>query len=105
MQASNLASRTMRTSESGLVWEEKLSGGQGTLEVFPCQTFRVRSTGAATVTIDGILAMTMSAGEIAIFCAGEGDPTDNKSTVTVLIGGANVYLQTARIADRVNPNN
>lgn len=103
MQASNLASRTLRHSESGLVWEEKLTSATGSLEVEPNSTFRVRATGATTVTIDGILAATMSTGEIMIFCAGEGDPTDGKATVTVAIAAAAAFVQVARNYDRKIP--
>lgn len=104
MQASNLASRTLRHSESGLVWEEKITNAMGTIEVEPCSTFRVRATGATTVTIDGILAATMSSAEIMIFNAGEGDPTDIKPSVTITIAGAAAFVQVARNYDRKNPN-
>jgi|ERR1051325_7391490 hypothetical protein len=106
MRTANNASETLRHSESGLVWEEKLSGAQGSLELRPMQTFRVRATGATTVTIDGILAMTMSSGEIAIFCCGNGSPDDAKPTVTVAIAGANAFVQVARDKDRerLQPN-
>ncbi len=100
MQTANLASRSLRHSESGLVWEEKLTNAQGTIEVEPCSTFRVRAAGATTVTIDGILAMTMSTGEIVIFNAGEGNPDDAKATVTITIGGAAAFVQVARNKDR-----
>jgi len=100
MQAANIASRTMRTSESGLVYEEKLTNAQGSIEVKPHATFRVRATGATTVTIDGVLAMTMSSGEICIFNAGDGSPDDNKPTVTIAIGVANAFVQVARDTDR-----
>lgn len=104
MQAANIASRTLRHSESGLVWEEKISGATGALEVEPCSTFRVRATGATTVTIDGVLAATMSTGEIMIFNAGEGDPTDTKATVTITIAAASAFVQVARNYDRKDPN-
>lgn len=104
MQAANLAARVMRHAESGLVWEEKLSGAQGSLELEPCSTFRVRATGATTVTIDGILACTMATGEILILNCGEGDPADAKATVTVTIGAANAFVQVARNYDRKDPN-
>jgi len=100
MKTSNLASATLRDSESGLVWEEKLSGAQGTVEVTEYATFRVRATGATTVTIDGILAMTMTSGEIAVFNAGRGNPDDTKPTITITIGGANAFVQVARDKDR-----
>lgn len=98
MQASNNASRALRHSESGLVWEEKLTNAQGTIRLFEHQTFRVRATGATTVTIEGVLAMTMSEGEIAIFNAGN-DITGNKK-VEIVIAGANAFVQVARIKER-----
>jgi hypothetical protein len=100
MQASNIASRTLRTSESGLVWEEKISNSTGSLELEPCSTFRVRATGATTVTIDGILAATMSSNEIMVFNCGDGDQKDSKATVTVVIAAANAFVQVARNKDR-----
>jgi len=103
MQASNNASATLRTSESGLVWEEKLTNATGSLELMPRSTFRVRAAGASTVTIDGVLAATMSSGEIMIFNCGEGDPTDTKATVTVAIAAAAAFVQVARNEDRKIP--
>jgi hypothetical protein len=104
MQTSNIASRALRTADASFVWEEKLSGAQGSIEVEPCSTFRVRAVGATTVTIDGILAATMMANEIMIFNAGEGDPADAKATVTITIGAANAFVQVARNYDRKDPN-
>lgn len=98
----NIAARTSRVSESGLVWEEKLSGAQGTIQVEPSGTVRVRATGATTVTIDGILAATMSSGEIMIFCVGQGDPDDPSREINVVIGGANAFVQVARHNDRIS---
>ena len=102
MRSANLANRAARTSESGHVWEEKLSGAQGTVTVEKFSTIRVRATGATTVTIDGILAMTMSTGEIELFNAGNGTPADSKETVDVVIGGANAFVQVARNIDRLS---
>ena len=106
MRTSNNASQTLRDSESGLVWEEKLTNALGSIEVLPHATFRVRATGATTVTIDGILAMTMATGEIAIFNAGNGSPDDAKATVTVTIANAAAFVQVARDTDRprLQPN-
>lgn len=104
MRTANNAAETLRHSESGLVWEEQISGAQGSLEVEPWSTVRVRATGATTVTIDGILAMTMSSGEIEKFCVGKGDPDDGKATVTVVIGGANAFVQVARNYPRRSVN-
>jgi|SRR5581483_3495335 len=100
MYNANLANRAARQAESGHVWEEQLTNAQGTIEVVEYSTFRVRATGATTVTIDGILAMTMSSGEIAIFNAGKGNPTDTKQTVSITIGGAAAFVQVARSQDR-----
>lgn len=96
MKTSNLVSDTLRQSESGLTWEEKITNGQTSIEVPKHATVRVRATGASTVTIDGILAATMSTGEVVIFNAGDGDPDSTKPTITVTIGVANAYVQVAR---------
>lgn len=100
MKTSNLASATLRDSESGLLWEEKLTGAMGSLELTEYQTFRVRATGATTVTIDGVLAATMSTGEVIIFNVGRGDNSDTKPTITVTIAGAAAFVQVARDNDR-----
>lgn len=103
MKTANLAAQSIRQSESGLVWEEKITGGSGTIKVLPHATFRVSSiTGSATtVTIDGVLAMTMSInGEIAIFNAGAGNPDDTDPLVTIVIAGGTANVQVARDTDR-----
>ena len=96
MKTGNLVTESVRQSDVGQCWEEKLTNATGSIEV-PRQTaFRVRATGATTVTIDGILAMTMSAGEIAIFNTGDGNPDATKRTVTVAIGAVAGFVQVAR---------
>lgn len=100
MKTANLISETLRHSESGLTWEEKITNTTGTLELAKASTFRVRATGATTVTIDGVLAATMAAGEIIIFNAGDGNPDDAKSTVTVVIGAIAAFVQVARETKR-----
>lgn len=106
MRTSNLSTEALRVGEVGQTWEEQLTAAQGTLYLKPYQTFRVRAVGATTVTIDGILAMTMMANEIAIFNAGSGIPDATTSriatSVTVVIGAANAYVQVAR--DNVRKN-
>lgn len=96
MKTANLISETLRHSESGLCWEEKITNNTGTLELAKAATFRVRATGATTVTIDSVLAATMSSGEILIFNAGDGDPDDSKTTVTVVIAAIAAFVQVAR---------
>lgn len=106
MRTSNLSNEALRHSEVGQVWEERITNGQGTLVLKPFQTFRVRAAGATTVTIDGILAMTMQSGEIAIFNAGSGVPADVDASTgvvvrqgnqaTIVIAGAAAFVQVAR---------
>jgi hypothetical protein len=110
MKTSNIATENLRILETGAQWEEQLSGAMGTLKLMPMQTFRVRATGATTVTIDGTLAMTMSAGEIAIFSTGKGNIINTGDNyVTVVIAGASAFVQVARETVRprlvVNPYN
>ncbi len=101
MKTSNIVSENLREAETGLMWEEKLSGAEGTLDLPKQTTFRVRATGATTVTIDGILAMTMSTGEIVIFNTGTGSMLDTGlNYITVVIGGAAAYVQVARETNR-----
>ena len=110
MKTSNTVSQTLRHSESGLTWEEKITNGTGSLEVLKAGTIRVRATGATTVTIDGVLAATMISGEILVFNAGGGQPvlTDPTTTgvvlkqapqVVVVVTGAQ-FVQVARDSTR-----
>src|SRR5688500_15889065 len=96
MRTGNLVTESIRQSESGQTWEEVLTNATGSVEVHRNSTFRVRATGATTVTIDGVLAMTMSAGEIAVFNSGDGDPDATKRTVTIEIGAVAGFVQVAR---------
>lgn len=100
MRTANLANEAVRQAEVGHVWVEVITNSQTSIEVPLYSTFRVRASNGTTVTIDGILAMTMSNGEIAVFNAGSGDPSDTKTSVTVAIGGANAYVQLARDNNR-----
>jgi len=102
MQLANNPARAQRFSESGFVWEEKVSGATGAIEVPKYATLRVRASAGTTVTIDGILAATMAAGEIMFFNAGGGDFSDTKETVTITIGVASAYVQVARQIERKN---
>lgn len=96
MQVYNVPARIQRNSDSGLVWEEKLTNDQGTIKVEKYSAIRVRAAGATTVTIAGTLAATMSNGEIMIFNAGGGVLNDGDTKVTVVIGGANAFVQVGR---------
>ncbi len=106
MKTSMIQSENLRQAETGLPWVEMLSGATGTLHLPEATTFRVRATGATTVTIDGLLAMTMSAGEIVIFNAGHGSPDDTTPYIAVVIAGASAFVQVAADANRqrLQPN-
>lgn len=98
MRTSNLASQNLRHAETGLVWEEKLTGATGSIKVAKHSTIRVRASAGTSVTIDGVLAMTMAANEVAIMNVGAGAP--GAAQVTVTIGVANAWVQVARDLDR-----
>lgn len=107
MRSSNLANEAARQADVGHVLEEQLTNAQGTLNLKPFQTFRVRATGATTVTIDGTLAMTMVSGEIAVFNTGSGIPAAAPSNApatncVIVIAGANAFVQVARENVRKN---
>jgi hypothetical protein len=93
MRTTNLPAGSQRISNVGLVWEEVLTGASGTFTVRQQQTFRVSATAACTVSIDGVLAMTMQAGEVEYFNAGEGvkENSTRKSEITIT-GSANVQV-------------
>ena len=99
MRTSNLPSGALRVAEAGLVWEERLTGVGGTLEISPYSIFRVHALAGLTVTVDGKLAMTMVADEVERFNTGDGKPDDTKITVTVVVSGA-CNLQVAREVER-----
>ena len=110
MKTANIISENIRQAETGLKWEEKLTGATGTLALLRAQSFRVRATGATTVTIDGVLAATMSTGEIIIFNTGHGNQLNTTlRTIAVVIGGAAAFVQVAAESEPartvVNPYN
>ena len=52
------------------------------------------------MTIAGVLAATMSSGEVIIFNSGIGDITDSKRTVTVAVSAAGAFVQVARTVEK-----
>jgi hypothetical protein len=99
MKSTNLPSGALRQANVGLCWEEKLTNTVGTIYVSMQGTVRVHALGATTVTIDGVLAMTMAANMIEYFNVGAGAASDNVSTITVVIAGANANVQVAKEKD------
>jgi hypothetical protein len=89
----------MRVAEVGMTWEEVLTDASGTFTLRTLQTFRVKANAAVTVTIDGVLAMTMATGEIVLFNSGQGAAQSAglppaKEVIIVITG--NAYVQVAR---------
>ena len=91
----------LRTSEVSLCWQEIKSGaGLVSFEIPVAHCVRIRSTTAGlTVTLDGVLAMTMDSGEIALLNVGDGNPGDVKRTITLVVSG-NCYIQVGREVER-----
>lgn len=100
MKPVNLPSGAQRNVESGLVWREEFNGAGGTTFELPFQyTFRVSAAANVTVTMDGVLAMTLRSGEVERFNTGAGLAGNNKSTVTVVIGAGDARVQIAEEKD------
>lgn len=95
MKTSNMATGNQNIAESGHVWREKITNNMEKIQVKPRTIFRVRATAGTEVKIDGELAMTMDAGEIAIFNAGEGKKGDGKAKVEIELATAAGWLQIA----------
>jgi len=101
MKPVNLPSGAQRNAEVGLVWRQVHTGAAGaTLIVPPQSTLRV-SAGAAdvTVTIGGVLAATLRAGEVEYFNSGLGPEGDGKTSVEVVIGASDARVQIAEETD------
>lgn len=82
-----------RGLEVGHVWVEAQATGAGSYELLPQQTVRVRAIAATTVSLDGVLAMTMAVGEVELFNAGTGRANDSKTRVTLdIVGSAAVQI-------------
>jgi hypothetical protein len=100
MKLTNLPSGATRQANVGLVWKEVLNGAGGlTFELDFQQTFRVSAGANVTVTIDGVLAMTLRSGEVEYFNVGAGASGNGKSTVKVIIGTGDARVQVAQEKD------
>jgi hypothetical protein len=98
MRLSNQLSAGQRSSDVSLVWKEINSGGGASQIEIPRHTaVRVRSTHPnLTISLDGILAVTMGNGEILVLNSGigkqYGENGDPKNTVTLAWSGT-CYIQ------------
>ena len=93
MRLSNQLSAGQRSSDVGLVWKEINSGGGASqLEVPRHTAIRVRAAAGITISLDGVLAVTMINGEIILLNSGigkmYGETGDPKNTVTLAWSGA-----------------
>lgn len=96
MRTNNPSNKAIRTSDAGQVWEEKLSNSSGTLYLPRYSTFRVRAVSSTvTVIVDGVLAATLTSGEIMFFNTGAGELDGTPGVQVVITGQA--YVQVARI--------
>ena len=95
MKAVNMPSSASRIVESGLVWIERITGGAGTFEARKRQSVRVSAVTLSSVSLDGMLSVTLQAGESLILNVGTGSPHDEKETVTVEVTGS-AYVQIAK---------
>ena len=98
MRSVNLPSGAERNVNAGHVWEEVLTNVAGSVNLKPQQTFRIRAVGTTSVTIDGVLAMTMAAGEIEYLNAGSGIPGDGRTCVEITVDAA-VFMQISKVVD------
>ncbi len=93
MKNINIPTGATRTSEVGLVLREVITNATGSVEVLKKNAVRIRAVAALTVSLDGVLAVSMAANEVLILNVGEGNPLDTKDTVTVTIAGGAAYVQ------------
>lgn len=100
MRYANLPSGAAREVEVGLVWREVYNGAGGTsFRVKIQSTIRVSAAASVAVTIDGVLAITLRAGEVERINVGAGAAGDERSTVLVEIGPGDARVQLAEDID------
>lgn len=88
MRPANIPTGAARVVETGLVWKQLATGASITVELDPYTIFRVHALADLTVTIDGLLAMSMVSGQVERFNTGDGSLVDTKRTVTVVISAS-----------------
>ena len=91
MKPVNLPAGSQRNSDVGLLWREVITASSGTISVFPQGSIRVAASADTTVTIGGVLVMTVRAGKDIIINVGMGlgtEISDGRRKVDVVIAGA-----------------
>ena len=99
MKSVNVPSGALRQVDVGLVWQEIYNGSGGATFNAPWQsTIRVSAGADVTVTLDGVLAMTLRSGEVEYFNTGSGN-VPSQRYVVVVIGAGNARVQVAQESD------
>lgn len=107
MKAADVPSGSARVVETGFVYQEVYNGSGGTTLYLPMFTsIRVSAGADVTVTVGGVLAMTLRSGEVERINVGGGQkdrsntqPGKGSSTVTVVIGAGDARVQIATMTD------
>jgi hypothetical protein len=84
----NIANGASNITDAGLCLIERQTSGTGTLEFNPYTTIRVYCLTTGTITIDGVLACTLTANEIVLLNVSKGLTSDTKLSVTVVSTGS-----------------
>ena len=95
MRGSNIPAGNQQFVDTGLVWNELLSNAHTTINVPEYATIRVRAVVNTVVYIDGIVSVSLLAGEIEYFNSGQALLTPLTKTVAFSFTG-NVYAQYGR---------
>jgi len=107
MKSGDLPSGAARVVECGFVYQEVYNGTAGTTLQLPMfTTIRVSAGANVTVTLDGVLSMTLRSGEVERLNVGGGakgrsrnQPTRGNSLVTVVIGAGDARVQISTMTD------
>ena len=99
MKSVNIPNGALRQVDVGFVWQEIYNGSGGATFNAPWQsTIRVSAGANVTVTLDGVLAMTLRAGEHEYFNVGAGN-VPLQRFVVVVIGAGDARVQIGQESD------
>lgn len=84
-------SRTPIVGEAGLSWELLVENGALTDEKLKSYTtLRIAAVADCKVTVDGVDALIVLAGDTAIINTGLGNPKDKRSVLVTTVGAAHI---------------
>lgn len=92
MKTANLAARSVRQSNVGLVWKQLLLAAATTQKVPQYSTLRVRAIAQCTITLDGVDSITLEAGEVEYINVGNGDPSVLRHVVVEFSASVNCSI-------------